>query len=126
MTTLAVDVTYVFELNVPNDSDKITAYLFGPTGEAILNLNGAILEVNIFGDGQPVSGAYHLLQADTLVGEFAQIIVPDIDGAIWDLSGLSAGGDGYLRLSVPEPATLNLLALGGIAMIRRRRVAQAF
>ncbi len=122
MTTLAADQTYVFELSTPADSDRLKAYQFGLTAEAILDLNGAILEVDIFAGAQPVSGAYRLLQADTLVGNFAAIILPDIPGAIWDLSGLSAGGDGYLRLSVPEPATMSLLALGGIAaMIHRRR-----
>ncbi|MCE5277304.1 MAG: DNRLRE domain-containing protein [Planctomycetaceae bacterium] len=122
MTTLAVDQTYVFELSTPADSDRLKAYQFGLTAEAILDLNGAILEVNIFAGATPVSGAYRLLQADTLVGNFADIILPDIAGAVWDLSGLSAGGDGYLRLSVPEPATLSLLALGATAtMIRRRR-----
>ncbi len=40
-----------------------------------------------------------------------------------DLSGTNAGGsDAFLvKFAVPEPATLSLLAIGGVAMLRRRR-----
>ena len=52
----------------------------------------------------------------------------DITGATYGedytLSYLTAGDlAGYTVLTVPEPATLSLLALGGLALIRRRRTA---
>ena len=41
---------------------------------------------------------------------------PDLIGT----SNFSAGSASYINLAIPEPASLSLLALGGLAMLRRR------
>jgi len=40
---------------------------------------------------------------------------------IGQIVGLGANGEGLLLTPIPEPATLLLLALGGLALVRRRR-----
>jgi hypothetical protein len=42
------------------------------------------------------------------------------DGTLWAIT-ISAHNSGATILAIPEPATLSLLALGGLALLRRRR-----
>ena len=42
-------------------------------------------------------------------------------GAPWDDAGATNAGAVYLFEGIPEPATLSLLALGGLAMLRRQK-----
>jgi hypothetical protein len=42
-------------------------------------------------------------------------------GLIGPLSGGALAGNWLVRANIPEPATLSLLAIGGLALIRRRR-----
>jgi len=48
-----------------------------------------------------------------------------LDGSTLDAAGFAANFEvtdgGQTLMLVPEPATISLLALGGIALIRRRR-----
>ncbi|MCE5276875.1 MAG: DNRLRE domain-containing protein [Planctomycetaceae bacterium] len=120
ITTMAQGQTYVFELGDLAGFDQLLAYKFGAVNEAILDLNGSILEIGLL-DGAAISpGAYRLLLADTLTGEFDQIILPSIAGLTWDTSGLTAGGDGFIRV-IPEPASVSLFALGAVTALARRR-----
>ncbi len=45
-----------------------------------------------------------------------------MSGALAD-GGLPTPGDGLIVSPMPEPATLSLLALGGLALLRRRKSA---
>jgi len=91
---------------------------------SILDLSGATLEVQLLTGALDAGDAWQLVVADRIVGDFSQIILPDIAGIEWDTSGLAAGGDGYLRVvggEIPEPATLSLVLIGAMGLITRRK-----
>ncbi len=48
--------------------------------------------------------------------------VASLPGFIWDTSALYTTGEVALT-AIPEPATLGLLALGALALIRRKKIA---
>ena len=50
---------------------------------------------------------------------------PLSDGTVYDTNFGGSGNNGLseIRFVVPEPATIGLLTLGGLAMLRRRRAA---
>jgi hypothetical protein len=58
---------------------------------------------------------------DDAFGSSFQVIGDSIlIGAYRDWAGAQGAGSAYLFSGVPEPATLSLLALGGLAILRRR------
>jgi hypothetical protein len=84
----------------------------------LLALDGA-LDVTLLGGYTPAYGnTFDLLDWGGLEGAFDTINLPVLGaGLSWDTSNLySTGAIGV----VPEPATLALLALGGLLAIRRR------
>ncbi len=90
------------------------------TGEATL---GGTLEVLWFAGFEAADGdTFNLLDWGTLAAgtEFDSLILPTFTeaGLDWDTSVLYT--DGTIS-AVPEPATMSLLALGGVAMLKRRR-----
>jgi hypothetical protein len=81
---------------------------------------GGDLDVVLYGGFQPHAGdTFDILNWGSLTGTFSNVHLPDLaPGLIWNTDALYTTGE----LSVtPEPATLSLLALGGLAVIRRRR-----
>lgn len=67
------------------------------------------------------SGQWHdsvSLALDPLTGEYAKLTTINLQVRGWTHTYF----DDVALLSVPEPATLSLLALGALAMVRRRRV----
>ncbi len=82
------------------------------TGTAFgdFNLDGVVdlLDLGTFGDGYNALGSWATGDANG-------------DGIVI-LNDLGLLGDSYFAQSapVPEPATMNLLALGGVALLKRR------
>jgi len=85
------------------------------------SLDGA-LTVTLAGDFSPTDGdRFDILDWGSLAAEsaFETIHLPDLKpGLTWDIDALYTSGE--LRV-VLEPSTLCLLALGGLALMRRRR-----
>jgi fibronectin-binding autotransporter adhesin len=86
------------------------AGLFEPSG---------ILEVALIDGFVPQAGdAFDLFDFDQRVGWFDQVLLPTLGGDLaWDTSQLQS--DGVLSV-VPEPASLLLIGLGSLALLRRR------
>ena len=83
-----------------------------------LDVSGA-LEVQLI-DGFTPTGdtAFHVLDATDLSGAFSSLVLPDLLGNLsWD--SLRLYSSGTLSM-IPEPATLSLLTLGGLVILRRR------
>ena len=78
-----------------------------------------------------VGGLYNLTQASglsTYLGEEYDLIASGIQYVKFDIQNTfryASGGDQYTALSevrfIPEPATLSLLALGGLALLKRKQ-----
>jgi probable HAF family extracellular repeat protein len=79
------------------------------TFRAFLYSNGTMIDLNTLID--PSSG--WTLQDATAINDQGQIVGFGINSAMQ--------GDGFLLTPTPEPATLSLLTLGGVAMLRRKR-----
>jgi hypothetical protein len=78
-----------------------------------------VLNVELLGGFAPEDGQMFDLFDGTLSGEFDDVILPQLDdGLSWDTGELYTFG----QISVtPEPATMAMLAIGGLALLRRRR-----
>lgn len=80
---------------------------------------GGALTVALYNAFDPQNGdVFHLFDG-TISGQFSSVNLPGLDtGLSWNTSSLYSSGD----ISVtPEPATVSLLTLGGLAMLIRRR-----
>ena len=133
--TLESDHTYVFELDaLTGTMDMIGITNPNPAvyGQTILDLNNATAVVELI-NGVPAPGTYHMLSADSILGDFDSITLPTLpNGLEFDTSGLGAGGDGALTIvspisAIPEPMTmlavsLSIAGLGGYVK-RRRKLA---
>jgi hypothetical protein len=94
-------------------------------GDLTLDPGWRLKMVDVGGTPQ-ASNQYDLFTfTGTFSGTFAGVI--DASGVSWDiayavicLENTTAGGRVYIT-NLPEPATLSLLALGGLVLIRRRR-----
>lgn len=76
------------------------------------------LKVELLGGFIPVEGDIFELFSGNLINGFDQLVLPQLpDGLFWDTSLINTTG----TLSViPEPVSLSILALGGLALLRRR------
>jgi hypothetical protein len=102
--------------------DNSVINLYGGTVAAISLLDDA--ELYVYGvsyalNGMPVDPGQTLKMPDTTV----TISVTFADGNTLDYEILFRGpGQNSVALMIPEPATLGLLALGGLTLLKRRRV----
>jgi len=77
------------------------------------------LDVMLIDEFSPRGGdAFNILDWSDVTGAFDTIKLPDLGSLTWNTSCLYTTGEFSV---VPEPATISLLALGGLAMLRRRR-----
>jgi hypothetical protein len=84
----------------------------------VLSLGGA-LAIELIGQFDPQLGNEFDLFDGAISGEFATFDLPGLpSGLTWDTNSLYT--DGTISVT-PEPATMVILALGGLAVIRRRR-----
>ena len=91
------------------------------TGEMTL---GGNLEVELIDSFIPqVGDTFDLFSVEPgvdLQGSFSNIELPWINTGLWDTSGLLSSGS-ISVVPIPEPATLSLLTLGTLMLLRRRR-----
>lgn len=105
-----------------SDSNNV-AYLLGvleisASSNGVTELRFEISALKITGAGTSASGAVHFGWADATNGE---TLISDPAGGS-TVGATSSGWDARITV-VPEPVTVALLGLGGLALIRRRKVA---
>ena len=105
--------------------DLVSAGVSERLSATALTLGGTLNVANpngiLFADGQ----VYDLFDFNTLSGIFDSIILPALSHPEleWDQSNLYV--DGTIRVNlIPEPASLSLLGLGGLALLRRRQAGR--
>jgi len=84
-----------------------------------LTITGGVLDLSSAGLIRVLQSNY--TEADALADIGASKIVADVALGASNVSTYNDGGTNYTQILVPEPATLGLLAVGGLAVIRRRR-----
>ena len=107
----------------------IHSYLQGTNGELISQIDATGLATIVASGSATLGGTWTVLDSgapygvfDVLTagggisGGFDTFVLPNGDWA-WGIGG----GTTLWVEHIPEPATLSLLALGGLAMLRRRR-----
>lgn len=117
----ALDASSIIEIELGGLSrgDEYDALVI--TGNAVFH---GTLDVSLFnGFSVNVGDAFDILDFASVSGEFSELILPELEeGVYWDTSRLYTTGEVSVT-DVPEPGTMTLLALGGLALIRRRRSA---
>jgi len=87
----------------------------------ILDISGATLDLNLV--AAPLDDTYIIADYDSLVGTFATVNVLDLPSN-YEIQYNFMGQNQIALTAMPEPATMSLLALGGLAMLRRRRATR--
>ena len=106
LDTPAEDFVILFDYDFEDATGLIDVYLEGLLLGTVSGVQGALTEHSILVDNPALQG----LTAAEL--RFEMYCVPDAPGVVGYIDGI---------MVVPEPGTLSLLALGGLAALRRRR-----
>ena len=117
---LAGNVLYRMELNGDTLESDVIEVLAGPLNVGSELIVAGTLELVAMQGSFDVGDTFRILSADQISGAFDDILQPDIGrGLFFDTTRLLTAGT--VTVVTPEPATLSLLALGGLALLRRRR-----
>jgi hypothetical protein len=112
--------------NVSMDvSGPITVIGIGVPGQTLM-LTGVAGDVGSDGPIQDTDESIAWFNANGLaegVWDVGNIVTPGTDIGLLEGSYTIKGGDTVALTIVPEPATMALLGIGGLALIRRRRAA---
>jgi Tol biopolymer transport system component len=114
----------------PGDANYILWFSLTPDGQYVIYSIGDEFLPSSLNDQSPVTGLYAVsvhggtpwrvsdpLAEGECIGGYS--IAPDGTVVYW--AGSNADGYDLYAAAVPEPATLGLLAIGGLAVLRRRR-----
>ena len=119
---LSVDAAYPYHLDGPELFAQLLFEVTQVSNDPVDPLFSAVRRDDTF-INYPASGTFVIQGQAIIPAGQTYILSYDRGISAWADSGAIADGSGYIHFtlqSVPEPAVLGLLALGG-AMIRRRR-----
>ena len=111
----------------------MTVKVFGYTGGDTGTFDTEIISMNLSGN---IRAFFVQIQESPSLPSLGETRIADVGGGIWEIDSFfdvftelsvnggafypDLNGPGRMELVLPEPATLGLLSLGGLALLRRR------
>ena len=123
VATLNGSATYVFELDSILHDVLTIANPDPSVFDTHLDLNNAPIAVELLHPGVSLTPGtvIDLLNVDFVQGTYSSLILPELGALVLDDSNFLTDGTLTVVNLIPEPATLSLLALGSLELLRRRR-----
>ena len=117
----ATSIAATVKFNMMNDDSSEVEFAFGGGSDPIQEIDCADLDLEgvLRVTGTADAGTYTIFDySGTLANSIASVVLP----AGWSID-YGDGSDDEVKVTVPEPATLALLGIGGIGVLLRRRRA---